>query len=95
MAASPRTMRNFWVTAEVDGVSNPKTFGPKDREGGFKITVAMKAHEKGKTISKKVFTIYGIAHHDGAELEVTVLPESEDVRIEATCMSVRTRKGAD
>lgn len=35
----PRCLRNFWLTAHIDGRRSPLAAGPKSAGGGFSLTV--------------------------------------------------------
>jgi len=35
----PRSIRNFWLTAHIDGSRSPWASGPRSRDGGFTLEV--------------------------------------------------------
>lgn len=35
-------LRNFWITGRSDGRSTPVTMGPRSKDGGFELTVAIR-----------------------------------------------------
>lgn len=39
MAPSPRVVRNFWITGEVDGRKSRISGGPRARDGGISLTL--------------------------------------------------------
>ena len=52
----PRNVRNFWVSASVDGKASKMESGPQGKAGGFQITI--KVRDSG-SISPKIITILG------------------------------------
>lgn len=42
----PRNTRNFWITADVDGRKGEIATGPRSKDGGFSLTVAMRSEGK-------------------------------------------------
>ena len=45
----PRVVRNFWIETEVDGRETRTETGPKNKDGGFEITIRMR--EDGSIIT--------------------------------------------
>lgn len=64
----PRNVRNFWIEAEVDERKTPIAFGPRGKDGGFRLVVYMR--NKGEV--NAVVQIKGICmvEQDALTLEV-------------------------
>jgi len=71
----PRNIRNFWIKGEVDGRQTPIAIGPKNRLGGFKIQICMRAN---KGIVDPV-EIVGEADEDGWLTLTIVGPGGKEV----------------
>jgi len=56
----PKNLRNFWVEAAVDGRRTPVKFGPRAKDGGFRMTFYMRV----EGVSIKALTIEGKASDD-------------------------------
>jgi hypothetical protein len=52
MASSPRAVRNFWVTGEIDGRRNPISGGPRARDGGISLTLYQRSEGSIETSLK-------------------------------------------
>lgn len=39
MGSCPRTVRNFWIEAEIDGRKSRPAGGPRGKEGGMSLTL--------------------------------------------------------
>jgi hypothetical protein len=42
MNSNPRTVRNFWIETQADGVNTVQATGPRSKDGGFRTTIAMR-----------------------------------------------------
>ncbi len=40
----PRNVRNFWISAVIDGLGSPVVGGPPQKDGGFELTIKQR-HE--------------------------------------------------
>ena len=40
----PRCVRNFWLTADIDGMRSQFASGPRGRDGGFRLEIRMRDH---------------------------------------------------
>lgn len=58
----PRNVRNFWLTARIDGKSAPVSCGPQRADGGFDLTIQMR---RGGDATEAL-EILGRAGPDGA-----------------------------
>lgn len=58
----PRTVRNFWLDASIDGRRSYLSGGPRSKDGGFTLSVKVRDHG-GIT---KALTISGRAKDDGS-----------------------------
>lgn len=70
----PRNVRNFWVEAEVDGQDTEIAFGPRAKDGGFRLTVYMR--DRGDIIT--ALKVTGEALSDGT-LRLWMEPNSTKV----------------
>ena len=73
----PRNLRNFWVTAEVDGRKTPVKFGPRAKDGGFRMTIYMRAEGD----STRAVIIEGKALEDDKILLIVDPTGGQPVRI--------------
>jgi hypothetical protein len=77
ISGSPRNVRNFWVSVEVDGRTTNVQTGPSAKDGGFNITIHMR--DKGNIIHP--VSIKGRSDGETLTLEVeSRLPNCPDVR---------------
>ena len=60
-SVNPRAVRNFWIEADVDGMSSKLAGGPKSKEGGFELTILMR--EEGEVST--AMHVVGFADTDG------------------------------
>lgn len=58
----PRNVRNFWITADIDGRKSQIESGPIRRDGGIYLTIKMR--DDGDV--RNVLTVVGTAADDGA-----------------------------
>lgn len=58
----PRNVRNFWITADVDGRPTKIVGGPVKKDGGFDMTIQYR--EEG-TIAHKTVDVSGRCLGDG------------------------------
>jgi hypothetical protein len=56
-----RNVRNFWLTAEVDGYKHDLSCGPKSADGGFKLDIKMRSNG---TVDEGI-RVLGYATEDG------------------------------
>ena len=75
----PRNLRNFWVSAEVDGRKSPLAGGPVRKDGGMTINLYLKDAKLG--VIRKALTISCTAYQ-GRPIQVTV-DVGDDVDCEA------------
>jgi hypothetical protein len=71
--------RNFWIAADIDGITTPIGTGPRRHDGGFDLTISIRDHGA----SAPAVSIIGRAYSDGT-LELTVRPLHERM-IDAGC----------
>ena len=38
----PRNVRNFWIEGNIDGQKTPVAFGPRNKDGGFIMSIKMR-----------------------------------------------------
>lgn len=57
----PRCVRNFWIDADVDGYTNRFGAGPRNKEGGFDLSIKMRNDGEIETAIR----ITGIADENG------------------------------
>lgn len=57
----PRCVRNFWIDADVDGYANRFGAGPRNKEGGFDLSIKMRNDGEIETAIR----ITGIADENG------------------------------
>jgi hypothetical protein len=55
------TLRNFWITAKIDGQKTKIAGGPRAKDGGFELTILMR--DDGEKIHG--LTVEGYASEDG------------------------------
>lgn len=58
---SPRNIRNFWLTLEVDGKQRTVATGPRAKDGGFMLSIKMR--DNGGIV--RVMTVDGRASDSG------------------------------
>jgi hypothetical protein len=66
----PRTVRNFWVDVNIDGLANGFTSGPKGKDGGFEAVIFMRGPDGDV---RPALTLLGTATSDGKAIQLTVL----------------------
>lgn len=84
MPPSPRVIRNFWLSGEVDGRSSRVSGGPRARDGGLHLTIYQR--DRGSIVT--ALKVQCSAFSDGTlriEIQPTrsyVLETSGTIRIE-------------
>ncbi len=58
----PQNVRNWWISANVDGKETPLESGPRAKDGGFTLTIYQR--DQGGIVT--ALTIGGFAFQDGA-----------------------------
>lgn len=66
----PRNVRNFWIELNVDGKRTRIATGPRNKDGGFELTV----YQRDKGDVRKALYLSGYAHSDGL-LRLTIDPD--------------------
>jgi hypothetical protein len=67
----PRVVRNFWLTADIDGRTSKFTGGPAAKDGGMDLTLKVRDH------GAVVHALEILCREDGdGKLRVTVRPGS-------------------
>ena len=66
---NPRTVRNFWIDADIDGRRNLLAGGPKGKEGGMSLTLYQRS--QGSVVA--ALTLSCLCG-SGGELSVEVVP---------------------
>jgi hypothetical protein len=61
-------MRNFWIEGKIDGRKAKLTGGPRNKEGGFSVTVYVKSEGE----SMQALTVEGFVKRDGETLCILV-----------------------
>lgn len=65
---TPRTVRNFWIDAKIDGQVTKLSGGPKDKEGG----IYLKVYQRNNGAVVTALEVSGLVQRDGTlVLEVT------------------------
>lgn len=57
----PRNVRNFWLQAYIDGRTSDVATGPKNKDGGFTLTI----YQRSKGDIVKALTVTGVADSYG------------------------------
>lgn len=70
----PRNVRNFWITADIDGRRSPFASGPVRKDGGFDLTI--KIRDGGNVV--RALDIIGRADEDG-DLRLIVTPAKSGI----------------
>ena len=71
-------VRNFWIEADVDGRKTSIAFGPRAKDGGFRLLI----YQRDKGHSKLVFTVSGIILQNGRLCTEVTSEENEDDSLE-------------
>lgn len=74
-----RNVRNFWIEADIDGASSKLAGGPRNREGGFELTIFMREDGEAKT----AMHVVGMVDTDG-ELVLKVGAAEDHFEIRTT-----------
>lgn len=69
-------VRNFWITARIDGKDVPISGGPRTKEGGFDLSIAVR--QDG--VSVQALDILGRADANG-DLVIKVRPQMESTDV--------------
>jgi hypothetical protein len=80
--STPRVVRNFWITADIDGHKNHLRGGPRNKDGGIDVTIKMR--DEGEVI--EALRIKGFANADGTLRLIVSEPEIGDM------LEVRTQR---
>jgi hypothetical protein len=71
---TPRTVRNFWIEADIDGQKTRLVGGPRQKDGGFQLEIKMRG---GKEISPTSIVVTGTVTGDGyLSLQVSTKDET-------------------
>ena len=68
----PRNVRNFWISADIDGRKHNIRSGPVRKDGGFTLRILVR--DKGNILQG--LRVEGIAHDDG-RLELVTFPSDD------------------
>ena len=79
----PRVVRNFWISADVDGLASPLRGGPARKDGGF--TLSIKQRDEGCVT--EALTVSGHACDDG-----TLVVCVEDAKTRKCVFQVVTKR---
>jgi hypothetical protein len=63
----PRSIRNFWLSAHIDGRRQAIASGPRARDGGFRLDIRMR---EGGDISQDVLHVCGTSADGVVRLSV-------------------------
>jgi hypothetical protein len=58
---NPRNVRNFWIELKVDGKAEPIECGPRNKDGGFQMTI----YQRDAGAVATAFEIIGEADSEG------------------------------
>ena len=79
----PRNVRNFWISADVDGRNGRVTFGPRSKKGGFSLNIKMRNED---SIDPSEINIWGdvVETPDGEYLKLSIDEDNNEIYVKMT-----------
>ena len=87
MPPSPRAVRNFWLSGEVDGRSSRVSGGPRARDGGLHLTI----FQRSKGAIATALEVHCYASTDGT-LRIEVRPALPYVLARGGTIRIETKR---